>query len=146
MGFVLVVEDDEELREVLQLVLADEGYTSRAAWNGQVALEMLQADPLPDLIVLDLMMPVMNGWAFRERQLGDARVASVPVIVMTATTGTDESAISATDWVRKPVHLDDFLRRVRKYAAPDRETDAVGMDRDGGVVARLDVSDSSPSR
>src|SRR5438445_2937812 len=115
MKSVLVVEDDDDLREVICRVLLDEGYETRAARNGQHALDMLEDEPLPGVILLDLMMPTMNGWAFRARQEANPRLAPIPVVVMTAAAQLDDAAIGGTDFVRKPVRIEDLLDRVRKY-------------------------------
>src|SRR5947207_1383377 len=115
MKTVLVVEDDDDLREVICRVLIDEGYTTRAANNGESALKMLEAEPLPGVILLDLMMPTMNGWAFRTRQEADPRLATIPVVVMTAAAQLDDAAIGGTDFVRKPVRIEELLERVRKH-------------------------------
>src|SRR5437867_1713649 len=141
MKSVLVVEDDDDLREVICRVLTDEGYQVSAARNGQHALEMLQADPLPGVILLDLMMPTMNGWAVRARQEADPRLGTIPVVVMTAAAQLDDAAIAGTDFVRKPVRIEDLLDRVRKHIG--HEFDGVPPTvPDGEVVAPLDVGDT----
>jgi CheY-like chemotaxis protein len=82
---VLVVEDDQDVRTSLVQVLEGEGYVVSAAENGREALDMLRAPAqLPELILLDLMMPVMNGRHFLEEQSRDPRLAPIPVLVMTA--------------------------------------------------------------
>jgi CheY-like chemotaxis protein len=81
---VMVVDDDDDVRESVSLLLSDEGYDVVTAPNGAVALNELQEGVHPSLIVLDLMMPVMSGWEFRDRQLHDADLAPIPVIVLTA--------------------------------------------------------------
>jgi CheY-like chemotaxis protein len=141
MKSVLVVEDDDDLREVLCRVLSDEGYETRSAINGQDALALLREDPLPGLILLDLMMPIMNGWQFRAVQEADARLAAVPVVVMTAAARLDDAAIAGTDFVRKPVRIEDLLERVRRHIG--HEFDGVPPTvPDGAVVAPLDLGDT----
>ena len=81
---VMVVDDDDDIRESVSLLLSDEGYDVITAPNGAVALHELNQGVHPSLIVLDLMMPVMSGWEFRDRQLHDANLATIPVIVLTA--------------------------------------------------------------
>src|SRR5881392_3915466 len=84
-GPVLVVEDDEDIRDSLVEFLGDEGYEARGAGNGREALSLLAAiAPPPCLIILDLMMPVMDGRTFREEQLRRPDVADIPVIVISA--------------------------------------------------------------
>ncbi len=82
-GRVLVVDDDALIRDTLATALIDEGYAVRVAPDGQAALQTLH-EWLPDLIVLDLMMPVMDGHAFRMAQRGLDRAAHIPVIVLSA--------------------------------------------------------------
>jgi CheY-like chemotaxis protein len=81
---VMVVDDDDDVRESVSLLLSDEGYDVVTAPNGAVALHELHEGVQPSLIVLDLMMPVMSGWEFRDRQLHDDQIATIPVIVLTA--------------------------------------------------------------
>lgn len=81
---VLIVEDDSHVREALSDALAQEGYQAATAANGREALEWLHAHEPPDAIVLDLMMPVMNGWEFLIEKRRDPKLASIPVVVVTA--------------------------------------------------------------
>jgi CheY-like chemotaxis protein len=80
---VLIVEDDTDVREMMDLLLTSIGYRTVTAANGAVALERLREDR-PCMVLLDLMMPVMTGWEFRERQLADPKLASIPVLCMSA--------------------------------------------------------------
>ena len=84
MKRILVVEDDADLGKTVARCLSDEGYEIEIAADGHSALEALRRSPC-DLVLLDLMMPKMNGWEFRARQLADPSLASIPVVVMTAT-------------------------------------------------------------
>jgi CheY-like chemotaxis protein len=115
---VLVVEDDESIRESLQQVLELEGYRVLAAANGQEALDVLQTPtrPLirPGLILLDLMMPVMNGWDFLQRVREDRNLATIPVIVVTAYSDWAGS-LNAEGILRKPVEIDSLLAQVERY-------------------------------
>ncbi|MDB4970923.1 MAG: response regulator receiver protein [Myxococcales bacterium] len=115
MSTVLVVEDDDDLREVVLQTLARNGFTVAAARDGQEALDWLASQPLPNVILLDLMMPRMSGWEFRRRQLADARLAGVPVVVMTATHTLDEAAIHADDIVRKPLSFAALVQTIKRY-------------------------------
>lgn len=116
MATVLVVEDDDDLREVVTQTLQRNGYVTLSARDGEEALELLQRDPLPALVLLDLMMPRMSGWEFRRRQLADQRLARLPVVVMTATQTLDEAAIQADGLLRKPLSFAGLLATVRRYA------------------------------
>jgi CheY-like chemotaxis protein len=112
---VLVVEDDAELRKTICEVLEEAGYASRSAENGEIALEHARAE-LPCVILLDLMMPIMNGWEFRSEQLRDPKLSSIPVVIMTADGSASEKARSLyTDYLRKPIHLDALLALVNDY-------------------------------
>lgn len=84
-GPVLIVEDDKEIRETLREILSEEGHTVACARDGVDALGMLSSSAVePALILLDLLMPVMDGYTFRARQLADPRWRRIPVVVMTA--------------------------------------------------------------
>jgi CheY-like chemotaxis protein len=104
---ILLVEDDDDLREVLVAILVDAGYEVTAAANGSEALQWLRAAVvLPRLILLDLMMPVMDGWRFREEQLADAALASIPVATLSA---MPTSGLEAVAHFNKPIDLPALL-------------------------------------
>jgi len=84
VGDLLVVEDDDDLRGMLSILLKGEGYGVIEAVHGQDALDKLRQSDRPCLILLDLFMPTMNGWAFREAQMKDAAIADIPVVVVSA--------------------------------------------------------------
>jgi len=88
-GDILVVDDDADLRETVELLLDDSGYDVTAVANGRAALDQLKGGARPDLILLDLMMPEMNGWQFLERAQADSILDSIPVVIMTARKGAD---------------------------------------------------------
>ena len=113
MASVMIVEDDPDTREMLERFLELEGFEVRTAANGQLALESLQADSALSVILLDLMMPVMNGWQFREAQTSDPKIAGIPVVVVTAAGAKDDiPAIEADAWLSKPVDLDRLLATI----------------------------------
>ena len=85
---VLVVEDDRLAREALCAILQGAGYAARGAADGAEALGALRRGALPDLILLDLMMPVLDGWQFRREQLRDPGLAGVPVVICSSPAGT----------------------------------------------------------
>jgi CheY-like chemotaxis protein len=109
---VLIVEDDPDTREMLTSFLQLEGFQTATASNGREALDRLTDDVNADVIVLDLMMPVMDGWQFRQRQVEDARLARIPTIVVSAA-GRDRMAqISADAYLAKPIDMEELLSRV----------------------------------
>jgi CheY-like chemotaxis protein len=115
MPKVLVVEDDDDLRDVVTETLRRKSFAVVAARDGQEALEALEREPSVGVILLDLMMPRMSGWEFRRRQLADARWAAIPVVVMTATASLDEAAIHADDILRKPLSFAALVAAVARH-------------------------------
>ncbi len=114
---VMIVDDDRDLREALGDFLAFEGYRTVLCENGVAALRRLNQDrERPDLILLDLMMPQMNGWEFRKRQLEEPSVASVPVVVMTASRNVENITPNAV--VFKPPDLDRLLTVIKEQTTP----------------------------
>jgi CheY-like chemotaxis protein len=114
---ILVVEDHADLRDLLALLLESEGFIVQTAANGAEALKSLDS-ARPSLILLDLMMPVMTGDEFRERQLADPRYRDVPVICMTAAHDGRARAerIHADEYFQKPLDFDQLLTVVRARA------------------------------
>jgi two-component system, chemotaxis family, chemotaxis protein CheY len=112
---VLVVDDDADIRELLVSVLADDGYETKGAWNGRVALEVLERWHA-DVVVLDLMMPVMDGWTFADR-LHELNLL-IPIVVLSAANDLKERVhrIGAADVVSKPFDLDALLPRIARVA------------------------------
>jgi CheY-like chemotaxis protein len=116
---ILVVEDEEMIRESIVEFLDDSGFQAVGAAHGREALEKLGAssDPPPCLILLDLMMPVMDGRTFREHQLQMPQFALIPVIVFSAyrDVATAASEMHAAGHLEKPLRLPDLLRKVRQH-------------------------------
>ena len=117
---VLIVEDDADLREMMAQLLTLEGYQIEAVANGREALEYLNEAPRPDVILLDLMMPIMDGWEFRKRQQSDPALADVPVIVLTALDQAQARAsdLNGVDFLKKPLDFDRLLELVRRRCRP----------------------------
>jgi CheY-like chemotaxis protein len=112
---ILIVDDDVDNGEAMSELLEHQGFDVALAADGQTALEALRrADTLPDVILLDLMMPVMNGWQFRKAQLDDPQLAAVPVIVVTASWDSDSqlSKLKAAALLRKPVDAGTLVRKI----------------------------------
>lgn len=116
---ILVVEDDPTIRELLATFLTDEGYEVAVAPHGQAALDYLrQAASYPQLILLDLGMPVMNGWEFWDAHQRDPALQRIPVIALTADRTVIQRAtpIPGNVLLAKPVDLDTLLEMVARYS------------------------------
>ena len=113
---ILVVDDDPDIRDLLTDVLLDEGYQVLSAGDGQQALNVLE-ETKPDLIILDLMMPVMDGWQFYEVAKQRGFVDHIPVIIMSAINNPQATAMSlqAAGYVAKPFVIDTLVTEVRKH-------------------------------
>ncbi len=114
---ILVVEDDPQLRGLMVQWLHLSGFAPITAPNGEEALILLRAGVPARVILLDLAMPVMDGWAFRRAQQGDARIAHIPVIVMTGMEKHDSSAIEPAATFTKPLDFDQLLIEVSTLCA-----------------------------
>ena len=114
---VLVVDDDADIRDLLSQFLEVEGFHVFSARNGQEAIERLRDGGRACVILLDLMMPVMNGWQFRDRQKQDPSLAGIPVVVISAITQDHIAPIDADAYLRKPLDLDVLLDKVRALCA-----------------------------
>ena len=98
-------------------LLQDEGYQVARAGHGVEALEALRAGLNPDVILLDLMMPVMDGWSFRDAQRQDPLISSIPVIVFSATgPEAKTAALGVAQVLKKPIHVDRLLAAVEQYS------------------------------
>jgi CheY-like chemotaxis protein len=118
---ILVVEDDDIIRDTLLDFLSDHGYQAVGAVHGADALSKLHETQPPCLILLDLMMPVMDGQTFRERQLEDPNVSDIPVVVISAYNdlGTTMEAMKVDAFLPKPLHLNELLDVVQRHCRPD---------------------------
>lgn len=116
---VLVVEDDPDVRDAILEMLEDHDYASVPAANGKEALDRLRAgeQEQPCLILLDLMMPVMDGWQFRAEQTQDEMLSRIPVVVVTAHPNARETAekMGASGFLRKPFTMKALLEMVERY-------------------------------
>ncbi len=115
---ILVVEDDNSIRELLVELLQSEGYDVASAVNGLEGLKYLQTQSNPDLILIDLMMPVMDGYSFRTEQLKNTDWAQIPVVVMSAEANAKEKMknFGITAFLSKPVELDTILKTVERFS------------------------------
>ena len=116
---VLVVDDDGAIRGVLSEILRDEGHVVESAENGQEALHKLQGPIRPCVILLDLMMPVMNGWEFMSERSRMDGISKIPVVVISANAnvGENAAALGAADYLEKPIDLDQLLTTVDRYCS-----------------------------
>jgi two-component system chemotaxis response regulator CheY len=125
---VLVIDDDHDAAQALADLLTDEGYAVAIAGDGRQALSRLACGPLPDVILLDLMMPRVSGYEFRCLQLADPRLAVIPTIALTA--GTIDERVKEmrlTGCVRKPVPVDTLLDMIgRQLRPPGPPRDSLG--------------------
>ena len=118
---VLIVEDDAAICSSLSEALQDEGFNVTTAKNGSEALDLLRTAPPPSAIVLDLMMPVMDGWDFRNEQLRNPALKDIPVVVVTAAGFSVESIYTQFGnvvLIRKPVPYLDLLEALGRACAP----------------------------
>ncbi len=114
---VLLVEDDHALRQSLYEVIEEAGYRVDCAQNGSEALAVLDAVDKPCVILLDLMMPVMNGWEFREEQVRHAHLSDIPVVVLTADGRAEMKAktLGADAYLPKPIELSRLFELLDRF-------------------------------
>jgi CheY-like chemotaxis protein len=115
---ILVVEDDERIQRLVELVLRGEGYSVLQAGDGRQALDLIDS-ARPDLVLLDLMLPVLDGWALRERLRQRPTTSDIPIILMSAVRNLPETArkLDVADYLSKPFEIDDLVRSVRQRLA-----------------------------
>jgi CheY-like chemotaxis protein len=116
---ILLAEDDPEIQASLAESLGDEGYIVDVASNGRSALRYLENGYRPSVILLDLMMPLMNGWAFRAVQLADRTTRDIPVILLSAGSNLHIIAaeLQAPYFMKKPVELGRLFEMLREIEA-----------------------------
>jgi CheY-like chemotaxis protein len=117
---ILVVDDDPDIRDSLTEILGDEGYRVSGVGNGREALEYLRAETRPSLILLDMMMPEMDGWRFRLEQQKSPDLAHIPVVILSAHGNVREAALAlgAADYLRKPLRIESLLEIAERYCRP----------------------------
>ncbi|MDB4967102.1 MAG: divK [Myxococcales bacterium] len=117
-GTVLLVEDDDDIRNSISTILQEEGFQVIGASDGGAALRYLrETDAPPRLILLDLMMPVMDGWAFRAAQLDDDRLAAIPVVILSAATDVRRHAaqLRVNEYLIKPLDVPLLLNTIERH-------------------------------
>lgn len=112
---VLIVDDDNDIRDVLTEALTDAGYETRCAANGTLAIADMRGQR-PCLVLLDLMMPPLDGWAVVAAMKADPALAGVPVCVLSAV--AERAPVGASCVLRKPASLDALLAVVERYCGP----------------------------
>ena len=114
---ILLVEDDTDTRDSMTLVLELESYQVVGAANGQEAMNHLRGNEGPCLILLDLMMPVLDGWGFRAQQQQDPALADIPVVVVSADGSVPQKAASlgAAGYLKKPAEIEHLLDTVKRH-------------------------------
>jgi CheY-like chemotaxis protein len=114
---ILIVEDSIDIQDSLKQLFESEKYQVEVASNGQEALDYLHAHPAPHIILLDLMMPVMDGYEFRRAQDADPKLIEIPVVIMTADGHIEEKApgLGARAFLKKPVDIDVILETIQKH-------------------------------
>jgi CheY-like chemotaxis protein len=114
---VLVVEDDADIRDAMVSILESAGYAVWAASHGAEALAQLQAGNRPCIILLDLMMPVMDGWTFGEEKEKDPSLSQIPIVVVSAVSRHDprNARMRAVDHLPKPLNIDKLLATVERF-------------------------------
>jgi DNA-binding NtrC family response regulator len=115
---VMIVDDDVDIRETIVDLLEMRGFHVIGAGDGSSALEALKRGARPQVILLDLMMPGLSGEDFRQQQLADARLADIPVVLLSGARAVDEAARRMhIDSLPKPVELAQLLETVGRYCA-----------------------------
>jgi two-component system response regulator MprA len=124
---VLVVDDDRPLRTCVCELLLDAGFSAIGVADGVEALDYLaeKDPPPPHAILLDLMMPRMDGWEFRERQMADPRLRAIPTLIMSAAgPGAHTGVLEARRFLSKPMHLDELIDAVKEAVETDEPPSA----------------------
>ena len=111
---ILAIDDDADFREGLTDVLDEFGYRVRTAANGREALEALRTEPAPDVILLDLRMPEMDGRTFRREQARDEKLSGIPLVVVSGSLEVDEEAesLGASAVLPKPFGVDELIKSI----------------------------------
>lgn len=114
--YILLVEDDADINEAIQSILEAEGLSVSSTYNGKEALDFLNAAKImPSLILLDIMMPHMNGYEFRAAQLQNAEMAHIPTIILSAAgVHEDIEKLHFTECLKKPLDLDTLIDVVKR--------------------------------
>ncbi len=133
---ILIADDEESLVEFIGRALKKHGYRVIAAYDGDNALFLI-GEELPDLVILDLMMPLMDGWEVCRRAKSDPATKDIPIIMLTARSSADDAVqgldLGADDYMRKPFSLDELLARVRVLLRRKKEDEMSRIVEEGGL-------------
>jgi len=114
---VAIIEDDTEFRNMLRELREEEQYRVVAVSNGAEALSLLQGETLPNVILLDVSMPVMDGFDFLRHRNEDPQLSAVPVVLVTNAKPHERPTVGVSDVVRKPIDIDEILFAIKRYCA-----------------------------
>jgi CheY-like chemotaxis protein len=114
---VLVIDDDHDIRDLVVFYLNNQGYLATGVSNGEEAITHLQSAAQTDLIILDLMMPVMDAWEFRQAQQQDPAIGKIPVVLISATdeVSYEVEPLAASGFIRKPIDFNHLLATVEQH-------------------------------
>jgi CheY-like chemotaxis protein len=117
MDEILIIEDDDDLRDSLNELLTIHNYQVIGVSNGREALDRLESGLSPCIIILDLMLPVMNGWDFRQQQLADNRWSEIPTIVLSGVNdlALESSRLQAVGFFSKPIDFPSLFQTVDRF-------------------------------
>lgn len=119
---ILIIEDNEDVRALLEFVLGEAGFSVRMAADGREGLAALESGPAPDLVLLDIMLPIRDGFELLGDIRGRPRCAQLPVVMITARNHEDDIAAAfaagATDYIEKPFQPMDVVDRIKKLLPP----------------------------
>jgi CheY-like chemotaxis protein len=116
-GRVLIIDDDPDVRELFQDILRGAGFDAVVAESGAQGLAVLRSDPQIRVVLLDLLMPEMDGWRFRHHQLSQPQFAAIPTVIVTGAPlgGAAHEQLQAADYLSKPVPREQLIGAVAKY-------------------------------
>jgi CheY-like chemotaxis protein len=114
-GPILIVDDDPDIREIIEIALTAHGYSVVTARDGRECLQRVRGEERPALILLDLMMPDINGWTVCEQLAKDPALAKVPVVILTGNAEVRDERLGSFPIMRKPIELARLLSTIERY-------------------------------
>jgi CheY-like chemotaxis protein len=147
MTSVLVIEDDDDLREAMADVLSNDGHRVLEARNGREAIDLLRGlEVMPHVIILDLMMPVMNGVEFCAEQRCDPQLRGIPIMLVSASSQLPTSAadLGVAGFARKPLALSTLLSIAERYSSSGRTTEHAPSSENVDLTAHASASSTAP--